>query len=61
MPPVEKPLLDAIKAGGLRHPPGMREDVEAVVAAAVPDSTTLLAAIDRLAEGLEAFVEPERA
>lgn len=59
--PGEKRLLDAIEAGGLRHPPGMREDVEAVVAAAAPDSTTLLDAIDRLAEGLETFVEPERA
>lgn len=58
--PGEKRLLDHIESRGLAHPPGMREDVEAVVAAAVPDATMLVEAIHRLAGGLEAFVEPER-
>ncbi|MEI7742661.1 MAG: hypothetical protein WCK58_02795 [Chloroflexota bacterium] len=57
--PGEKRLLEHVESHRLRCPEGMRRDVEAVVAAAVPDSETLVEAINRLAAGLEAFADAE--
>lgn len=59
--PGEKRLLDAIERDGLRHPAGMRKDVEAVVNAVCGDPAELVRRIDTLAEGLEGFAAAELA